>query len=237
MSANFNDTTPAAQSGYTNVKWQKDGSENVSAEVALGSSSAFGAVKVDNTTITAAAGVISAVTGAAPALVLLEQHTASSSATLSFTTCITSSYDEYMIEFVNIIPATDSTTLNMIVSTDGGSTYDTTSGHYKAYNQYFYSGGTGIDTLATTGINVTISLSNSSNYGYCGSWKLFSPLSTAVYKHFHGIGMNQQSGLGDIVRRDVIALYLSTTAINAIRFSFSSGNIASGTIRIYGVAK
>jgi len=32
-------------------------------------------------------------------------------------------------------------------------------------------------------------------------------------------------------------IYLSTTAVNALRFLFSSGNIASGVVRMYGVAK
>jgi len=33
MASNFNDTTPAAPAGTTNVKWQKDGSGNISANV------------------------------------------------------------------------------------------------------------------------------------------------------------------------------------------------------------
>lgn len=33
MASNFNDSTPAAPSGGTNVKWQKDGSGNISAYV------------------------------------------------------------------------------------------------------------------------------------------------------------------------------------------------------------
>ena len=55
---------------------------------------------------------------------LLEEHTASSSATLDFTTAITSAYDIYQFEFINIIPATNGALFNMRVSTDGGSTYD-----------------------------------------------------------------------------------------------------------------
>ena len=31
--------------------------------------------------------------------------------------------------------------------------------------------------------------------------------------------------------------WATTTAYNALRFAFSSGNIASGTIRVYGIAK
>jgi hypothetical protein len=57
--ANFNGTTPAASSGFQNSTLQVSGA-NVSVENPLASSSVFGLAKVDNTTITASAGVISA---------------------------------------------------------------------------------------------------------------------------------------------------------------------------------
>lgn len=59
--ANFNSTTPAAGSGFQNLPFQTS-TTNVSVEAPLSSSSVFGLAKVDNSTITASAGVISAVT-------------------------------------------------------------------------------------------------------------------------------------------------------------------------------
>lgn len=38
MASNFNDSTPAAPAGQTNVVWQKDGSGNISASVPAGAS-------------------------------------------------------------------------------------------------------------------------------------------------------------------------------------------------------
>jgi hypothetical protein len=58
-SPNFNDTTPTAESGYQNIKWQL-ASHNVSAEVPLAGSSVFGVMKPDNSTISCTAGVCSA---------------------------------------------------------------------------------------------------------------------------------------------------------------------------------
>ena len=73
---------------------------------------------------------------------LLEQHTASNSATLDFTACISSAYDEYRIEFVALVPATNNVDLWLLVSTDGGSTFDSTSGHYDwATMRWIYTGG------------------------------------------------------------------------------------------------
>ncbi len=205
-------------------------------DLPLGSSSAFGAVKVDNTTITAAAGVISAVGGSAGALILLEQHTASSSAALNFTTWYSSSYDEYIIEFINVIPATSNVFLGIQVSTNGGSSYDT-AGNYNAWKQYFYSGGSGIDSfVSNTYIPVSQAQDTTSTAGHCGMCRLFSPGSTSLNKTFHSTGVCMQTS-SLFVRHETIAYYNSTTAINAMRFLYSSGNITSGIVRIYGVSK
>ena len=56
---NFNDTLPAALTNYLNLFWQHSGS-SVSVQVPYASASTFGVAKVDNTTITATNGVISA---------------------------------------------------------------------------------------------------------------------------------------------------------------------------------
>ena len=54
-------------------------------------------------------------------LTLLETQTASSSATISFTSNIDSTYDAYMFKFYDIHPATDGVYLNFQASTNGGS--------------------------------------------------------------------------------------------------------------------
>jgi hypothetical protein len=59
-------------------------------------------------------------------LVLLSTQTASASASISFTTGIDSTYDEYIFKFINIHPATDSVNFTFNLSTDGGSSYNVT---------------------------------------------------------------------------------------------------------------
>jgi hypothetical protein len=72
---------------------------------------------------------VSAVTSFANAsggtLILLSTQTASSSASISFTTGLDSTYDEYIFKFINIHPAIASL-LTFQGSTNGGSTYATT---------------------------------------------------------------------------------------------------------------
>jgi hypothetical protein len=73
---------------------------------------------------------VSAVTSFANAsggtLTLLSTQTASASATISFTTGLDSTYDEYIFKFINIHPQTDAVKFQFNLSTDAGSNYNVT---------------------------------------------------------------------------------------------------------------
>jgi hypothetical protein len=188
--------------------------------------------------------VLTGVTGADPvfaapaasgALVLLEQHTASASATLVFTTGITSTYDDYVIRLINVLPASAAQALEMRVSTDGGGSYDATANYFSSItNSATAIGNTAVQQSGATFFQLAAAVDNTlSNGGLSGQINLFNPLSASIRKTwtiqcyyskaadaFHGHGM----GLWNV-----------TTAVNALQFLFASGNITSGTIRLYGV--
>lgn len=211
------------------------------ADLPLGSSSAFGAVKVDGTTITASAGVISAVGGgSAGALVLLEQHTASSSASLDFTSSITSTYDEYMVEFISVLPATNGTNLLMRFSTNGGSSYDSAPNYRWVGFRSSNAGSAAAGSEAATSFNLTSNggpVNGASSGGVVGSLKIYNPLTTTQSKLYQGdVGMNDGTGSSN-VRAMISGTYASNTAVDAFQFLMASGNIAAGTIRVYGIAK
>ncbi len=175
---------------------------------------------------------------ASSGLVLLEQHTASSSAVLDFTTCITSVYDSYLIQFVNVIPATNGAIIYMRLSTDGGATYDTTAIYTIAAWLWINGsqaavGGTNGYFPLTSGSEPT---SNSSTYSINGDVKLSNPLSAVTYKHI-AAEMGQLNSASQINGIALRGFYASATAVNAFRILFDSGNIASGTIRVYGYTK
>jgi len=180
--------------------------------------------------------------GAAVAgLVLLEQHTASSSASLDFTTCISSTYDEYRIEFIDVLPATDNVELYLRMSTNGGSSYDAGAAAYAnvairwhSGNNGGYTGGTAAFIRCSAGDNV----SNSATWGgVAGSLTLYNPASATAYKRVTGLVAHGDNTDAVLEQAWLSGAYLSTTAVNAFQFLFSSGNIASGTIRVYGIAK
>lgn len=169
---------------------------------------------------------------------VLEQHTAAGSASLDFTTAISSLFDVYLFQVEDIIPAAGTPVLNMLVSTDGGSTWDTTAGHYANSQFVWSSGGTasggGASQASLTpyplqGRGMTTALACS------GEILVYNPLGTALQNVFMG-----RFGGGDSVttdptqRLDWQGSYNQLAAVNAVRFIMSSGNIASGKIRAYG---
>jgi hypothetical protein len=164
------------------------------------------------------------------ALVLLEQHTASSSATLDFTTCISSTYDSYLIELV-ALKTSGSALLNLLMSTDGGSNWDTTAAHYAWEMQAVTHSGWGYPY--STG-DTKIQLNN-----YLGTGRMDGQLHlyTSDTRPSLTGQLNQEYTDYPNTAVFIFACYLGSSAVTALRFIPASGNITSGTIRVYGLAK
>jgi hypothetical protein len=172
---------------------------------------------------------------------LISTQTASASAYIDFTSGIDSTYDSYVFKFINIHPATDGTQFRFQVSTDGGSNYGVTltSTYFIAYHDeadtetsltYI----TGSDQAQTTNFKVLGSADSDSDSGIAGSLTLFNPSSTTFVKHFIARSINNPSAYA---QDEYVAGYFNTTsAINAVRFQMSSGNIDDGIIKMYGVS-
>jgi hypothetical protein len=170
------------------------------------------------------------------ALILLEQHTAAASATLDFTTCISATYDEYVIEIVNLIPATNAVNLYMRMGTGAGPTFDTGANYgYASYEWRAGGGALGGAEGGQTSLFLTRNTqTTTANWGLSGTLRLFNP-GGALFKEIVGSIFYFLSPYR--LRSDFIGSYESTTAVTAFQFFYSAGNIASGTIRVYGLAK
>ena len=179
------------------------------------------------------------------ALNLISTQTASSSSSLSFTSNFDSTYDVYIFKFVDIHPATDSVAFTFQVSTDGGSSYGvtTTSSYFRAYHTT--DGGTsalgyltGRDLNQSTDyITIGFDLGNDNDQSACGELYFFAPSSTTYVKHYYARTSLQQDS--DAAFDGYVAGYINngTSAINAINFKMSSGNIDAGLIKMYGLSK
>jgi len=208
----------------------------------IGSSGILTASAVTNATVE---DVTSFDNAASPAtLVLLSTQTASSSANISFTTGLDSTYDEYIFKFINIHPATDDVSFTFNMSTDSGSNYNVTKTttffnayHAEADNSNGLGYDTGRDLAQSTAFQIiSYNVGNSSDENLGGTLTLFNPASTTYVKHF--ISNANLNTSGDLSINTYVAGYGNTTsAVNAVQFKMSSGNIDDGIIKLYGVKK
>tara|TARA_R100001082_G_scaffold110994_1_gene92778 strand:+ start:1788 stop:2408 length:621 start_codon:yes stop_codon:yes gene_type:complete len=181
-------------------------------------------------------------------MVPIKKLTASSSATLSFVdgasdVVLDNTYKEYVFVFNNIHPATDSVSFQFNLSIDGGSNYNVTktTTEFSAYHNEGDSatalGYNAVNDLAQSTNDQKLSSSNLGNgndEAFVGTLHLFNPSSTTFVKHFISrVSFYHDS---DYAIDGFIAGYGNTTsAVDAVIFKMSSGNIDAGTITLYGI--
>ena len=200
------------------------------------------AIKVaNNQSLTAITALPSAVSGGA--MTLLATETASSSATISFTSNIDDTYDEYVFKFYNMHPATDRVFLQFQVDTGTNTNYNQaiTSSYFHSYHDEAdsYTGlayVTSKDQAQGTAFQ-TISYNTSNDNDACNSGELhlFSPSSSVFVKHFY----SRFAATDDVgyIEESYCAGYVNTTtALTRVQFKFSGETIDSGTIKLYGIS-
>jgi len=200
-------------------------------------------VKYNNNSISA---ITSTAGMPAGAMTLIKEQTASSSSTISFVhgtsdVVLDSTYPIYLFKFINIHPATDSAKF-MVNFRDGGSSYDATKTTTAFFAQHSEDGGTsgltystGDDVAQSTG-NAPLSLGvgNGNDESYNGEMFLYSPSSTTFVKHFISTTNIYYSADRNI--ETFVSGYANVTAaIDGVQFVMESGNIDSGTIKLYGI--
>ena len=175
-------------------------------------------------------------------MALISTQNASSSSAISFTSGLDSTYKEYIFKFINIHPATNDVTLQMNMSTDSGSNYNVTKTttffhayHAEDASEAGFQYDANMDLAQSTNFqNISQGTSNANDMGISGTLHLFDPSNTTFVKHFISRMSHEIHGYS----RDVhSAGYFNTTsALNAIQFKMSSGNMDTGTIKLYGVS-
>ena len=193
----------------------------------------------NNNSLSAITALPTAVSGGS--LNLISTETASSNSAVSFTSGIDSTYKEYIFKFINIHPAS-AAVFTFNGSADSGSNYNVTktTTHFRAYHN---EGGsdtaltydTGSDLAQSTDFqNLGHAIKTDADASGAGYLHLFEPSSTTFVKHF--IAQFSVLQNSDYNMNSYIAGYFNTTsAIDAMQFKMSTGNIDAGTIAMYGV--
>ena len=175
---------------------------------------------------------------------LISTQTASSSATISFTSGIDSTYKEYIFKFYDIHPGTAETALTFNMSVDSGSNYNVTktTTFFRANHREDDGGTPGFgyrtedDLAQSTSFQPLSSVGGAGNdEAISGYLHLFNPSSTTFVKHFLG-QTNTYMINQDHTNHSLFAGYGNTTsAVDAIQFKMSSGTF-DGLIKLYGVS-
>ena len=178
----------------------------------------------------------------ADGITFISSQTASSSASLSFTTGITSTYKAYKFVFSNIHPANDAVNFQFNLSTDSGSNYNVTKTstafwtyHDEADTETALAYQNGRDLAQSTAVQpISGGVGNGNDESLVGSMILFNPSSTTYVKHFISTTNIYENGNYSV--KTFVAGYGNTTsAINAVQFTFATGNIDAGVIYMYGI--
>lgn len=174
--------------------------------------------------------------------VLLDEQIASASATLEFTTGIDATYDRFMFVLSNIRPVSDGVNLRAEMSDDAGSTWKTGATDYELNRTNRQSDTAGLvsvnNSQGTTGIGVGSGVGNAAGEGISGEVILLSPAETQNTYIIANMVFFDDTATAVLVRAETVGAYnAAAVAITGLRFVFSSGNIASGRIALYGLAK
>ena len=181
-------------------------------------------------------------------MVFIKKLTASSSATLSFVdgsdgVVLDDTYKEYYFTYNNIHPETDGAFFQFNMSTDNGSNYNVAKTttffrayHYESDAASVFDYRTSEDLAQGTGFQTIQDYLGADNDQSCSGYiHLFNPSSDTFVKHY--ILNNNGCFNNDISINIFSAGYGNTiSAINAIRFQMSTGNIDAGDICLYGIA-
>jgi len=151
----------------------------------------------------------------------------SNAASVAFTQFDASKYDHYQFWLQYVIPVADNNKLIAQTSTDGGSSYSTTNGDYHTNDGS--NDATGIDLTGNHNVG-----SDTNEFGLTGMFNLFAPHSTNFTTGLF-TGMMTHTNT-DVYARNHGGTRLAAEDVDAIKFSYASGNIESGEIVMYGIA-
>ena len=181
---------------------------------------------------------------------LIKTLTASGDSSLSFVdgasdVTLDSTYDEYMFVFTDIGPATNQVYFQFQVNAtdDAGGGYDTSQMTTTAFRAYHDEADSATEMTYLTGSDqaqgasfqyLSANTGNGSDESLAGILHLFSPASTTYVKHFYSTVSTY--GEDNSAQSVFTAGYINdTTAIDEIRFKFTSGNF-DGVIQMYGIS-
>jgi len=153
-------------------------------------------------------------------------------AAIAFTNVFDSSkFDYYVFTMLSVTPANDAPDLVCQTSTDGGSNFETTNGNYES--------GQAADKV---GLLVSAQAGSDTNEdGVFGDFQIFEVETSNKFTRSQSLCFNIQNNssthhFSSTTVNDAVSSRKAAEDNNAVRFVWTSGNIESGEIVMYGIA-
>ena len=175
--------------------------------------------------------------------VLLSTITASDTASVSFDGFYSATYRDYYITISNMVPATDNQDLYFMIRESDA---DYSSSNYRGWlsGTEKYSSGQNHGTQGNTWYNSSHAkltghsggITNNASYGgMSGNVNIFDPLGTTGYKWQQGAHSFYNNNGTNVIGGRMTNVTQTTAASSGFSIYMSSGNIASGVFKMYGL--
>ena len=176
-------------------------------------------------------------------IVLIQSQTADDVASLTFSTGITSTYKAILFKCLNMRGTDTYTHLGFHTSTDGGSSYAVlaTSGYWHSYvtsagNSYDPSMDNTTQQYNATGVcYLSESMGDAATETAYAEVCIWNPAGTTYTKGWTSSTTNTNTAGTNFKRGYVGGWFDTTSAINTVKWQYSTGNIIAGTIKLYGI--
>jgi hypothetical protein len=157
---------------------------------------------------------------------LISSVSASSSATIDITSGFDSTYNTYAIVITNVLPSSSSQF--QLQTQRSGSFADTELAMHRYVSTTTVSGQRNL-SVTNASMSTTASLGGGSFILYINN-----PTNTTAYKSIYGNGGYTMAD-GEHTFTIFGGFQKNTAALTGVRFLFASGNIATGTFKLYGI--
>ena len=145
-------------------------------------------------------------------------------------------YRQICIVYSNMTPSTNAAQIGMLASINNGSSYLTAAGSYfwqvLSANNTTISGGT---STTATFMQLSSNISNLASAGMFGMIWLNNMTSTTNRKHWISKCCHFNSATATLMSYDSVGEIITSSAVNALEFATTGGNIATGEFAVYGI--
>lgn len=170
------------------------------------------------------------------ALVYLGTQTASNQATVDFDQIFSTSYNAYIVIFNSLVPVTDAVQLQLQLGTGSTPTWISANYAWNGSNSSNVSTNSTSDSaISLVGGNATYYVKNTAAYGVNGSLLISNTNGSSNVAFITSEISFLQTGV-TLPLMSYVTGYQPAAIFTSLRLKFSSGNISSGSVSIYGIA-